>query len=286
MMNETDRLIAQLYTAAVEEDWQSFRAKALAPVREWLGAVAAAWYTRSPGADGEFTEAPAGIGLSPKILQAAPFDEKGEAPITADIGGNGKKPGVVLGYKHRDGALQSSIALWFGAGKRKHDVETTRRVVSHMVEAGSVALSQFIGRDEWLHNLGRSNRGSTALVDASGTFYATSPRFRSLLAERYGDRPLNALPFTLPEEAFEDKGQFNVGELHFRASRAGSLLLLNLRKVLPLDGLSPREQEIARALAEGKTFKSIARQFNVGELHFRASRAGSLLMLNLRKVLP
>jgi DNA-binding NarL/FixJ family response regulator len=33
--------------------------------------------------------------------------------------------------------------------------------------------------------------------------------------------------------------------------------------VLPLDGLSPREQEIARALAEGKTFKSIARQFEI-----------------------
>lgn len=263
MMNETDRLIASLYTAAVEEDWQGFRTKTLAQVRDWLGAVAAAWYTRSPGAEGEFTETPAGSGLSPKILQAAPFDEKGEAPITADVGGNGKRPGVVLGFKHRDGALQSSIALWFGPGKRKYDADTTRRVLSHMIEAAVVSLAQFISRDEWLHNLGRSNRGSTALVDSSGTFYATSPRFRALLSERFGDRPLTALPFTLPEEAFEDKGQFNVGELHFRASRAGSLLLLNLRKVLPLDGLSPREQEIARALAEGKTFKSIARQFEI-----------------------
>jgi DNA-binding CsgD family transcriptional regulator len=262
-VNETDRLIATLYQAAVEEDWQGFRARALAQVRDWLGATAAGWHTRSQGAEGEFTESPQGTGLTPKILQAAPFDEKGEAQITADIGGNGKRPGVVLGYKHRDGALQSSVAIWFGPAKRKQDPEATRRVISHMVEASAVALSQFIGRDEWLHNLGRSNRGSTALVDSSGTFYATSPRFRSLLAERFGDRPLTALPFTLPEEAFEERGQFSVGELHFRASRAGSLLLLNLRKVLPLDGLSPREQEIARALAEGKTFKSIARQFEI-----------------------
>ena len=73
----------------------------------------------------------------------------------------------------------------------------------------------------------------------------------------------NVLPFQLPEEAFEDKGQFSVGELHFRASRAGPLVLLNLRKVLPLDGLSPREQEIARALSTGKTFKSVARQCGI-----------------------
>jgi DNA-binding CsgD family transcriptional regulator len=262
-MNDTDRLIASLYASAVEEDWQSFRMRALTQVREWLGAVAAAWHTRSPGADGEFTESPQGLGLSTKVLQSAPFDEKGEAQITAELAGSGKRPGVLVSYRHRDGALQSSVALWFGPGKRKHDVETTRRAISHMVEAAAVALAQYIGRDEWLHNLGRSNRGSTALVDASGTFYATSPRFRSLLSERFGDRPLNALPFPMPEEAFEDKGQFSVGELHFRASRAGGLVLLNLRKVLPLDGLSPREQEIARALAEGKTFKSIARQFEI-----------------------
>ncbi len=262
-MNDTDRLIATLYTAAVEEDWQSFRSRALTQVRDWLGGVAAAWHTRSPGAEGEFTETPQGLGLSPKVLHSVPFDDKAESQVTADLGSNGKRPGVVIGYRHRDGALQSSVAIWFGPGKRKHDAETARRVVSHMVEAAAVALAQYIGRDEWLHNLGRSNRGSTALVDSSGTFYATSPRFRSLLSERFGDRPLTSLPFPLPEEAFEEKGQFSMGELHFRASRAGSLVLLNLRKVLPLDGLSPREQEIARALAEGKTFKSIARQFEI-----------------------
>jgi DNA-binding CsgD family transcriptional regulator len=225
--------------------------------------VAAAWYTHGGTADGDFTEVPAGLGLTPKMLQSLPFDERAEVAITADLGGNGKRQGILLGYKHRDAALQSSVALWFGTAKRKHDAETVRRVILHVAEASAVALAQFIGRDEWLHNLGRSNRGSTALVDSAGTFYATSVRFRELLKERFGDRPLTMLPFSLPEAAFEDKGQFNVGELHFRASRAGALLLLNLRKVLPLDGLSPREQEIARALAEGKTFKSIARQFEI-----------------------
>lgn len=262
-MDETDRLIASLYAAAVEEDWQGFRARALTQVRERLNALGIAWYTRSAAAEGEFTEVPQGLGVTPRMLQALPFAENAETPLVADIGGNGKRPGVVLSYRHCDGALQSSVALWFGQTKRKYDAETTRRVIAHMVEASAVALHQFIGRDEWLHNLGRSNRGSTALVDSGGTFYATSPRFRALLAERYGDRPLTALPFRLPEAAFDEKGQFSVGDLHFRASKAGALLRLNLRKVLPLDGLSPREQQIARALAEGKTFKSIARQFEI-----------------------
>ena len=39
--------------------------------------------------------------------------------------------------------------------------------------------------------------------------------------------------------------------------------LLYARKVQALDGLSPREQEIARALAAGKTLKSVARQYGI-----------------------
>ena len=262
-MDDTDRLIASLYAAAVDQDWQSFRPRVLALVREWLGALGMVWYTCSTAAEGEFTEAPQGLGVTPKMLQSSAFDEKGEAPIVADLGGNGKRPGVVLGYRHRDGALTSSIALWFGQAKRKHDAETTRRVVAHMVEAGAVTLHQFIGRDEWLNSLGRSNRGSTALVDSGGIFYAISPRFRALLTQHHGEQGFTSLPFPIPDEAFEDKGQFMTKQLHLRVSRAGSLWLLHARPVLPLDTLSPREQEIARALAEGKTFKSIARQFQI-----------------------
>jgi DNA-binding NarL/FixJ family response regulator len=39
--------------------------------------------------------------------------------------------------------------------------------------------------------------------------------------------------------------------------------LVYARRSQPLDGLSPREQEIARALSTGKTFKSVARQCGI-----------------------
>jgi len=38
---------------------------------------------------------------------------------------------------------------------------------------------------------------------------------------------------------------------------------LHARRPMPLDGLSPREQQIARALGNGKTFKSVARQYDI-----------------------
>jgi DNA-binding CsgD family transcriptional regulator len=262
-VDDTDQIIAALYAEAVDEDWETFRARALTRLREWLNAPSVAWYTRSAAAEGEFTESPQGLGVTPQMLKAVAFDEAAEQPIVANLGGNGKRPGVVLSYTHQDGALKSSVALWFGQAKRNRDSATMRRVIGHMVEAGALSLRQFIGRDEWLHHLGRSNRGSTALVDSAGTFYASSPRFRALLAEQHHNDSLAALPFKLPDAAFEDKGQFSIGDLHFRAVQAGSLVLLNARRLLPLDSLSPREQEIARALAEGKTFKSIARQYTI-----------------------
>ena len=46
MMNETDRLIASLYTAAVEEDWQGFRTRALTRLSQVLRLDAAAWWSR------------------------------------------------------------------------------------------------------------------------------------------------------------------------------------------------------------------------------------------------
>src|SRR3546814_3905087 len=52
-------------------------------------------------------------------------------------------------------------------------------------------------------------------------------------------------------------------DLHFRVQPQGSLYLINARRPHPLDVLSPREQEIARALALGKTFKSVAREYGI-----------------------
>jgi DNA-binding CsgD family transcriptional regulator len=133
----------------------------------------------------------------------------------------------------------------------------------HMVEATGIALNFYLRRDEWLDSMGRPSRGSGALVDASGTIYYASDRFYELLGSENG-QPYEVLPFPLPDSVLDgSERSFINGPLHFRVSPAGQLYLLHARRPLPLDQLSPREQEIARALGNGKTFKSVARQYGI-----------------------
>jgi len=175
----------------------------------------------------------------------------------------GTRHGVALLYSHPDSRLISRMAFWF-SGPRALSADDTRRLAAHLVEAGLLALKHFILSDERLSRWGRSNRGTAAMVDARGTVYAASRAFRELVGGEFGDLAFDKLPFALPEEAFTEQGSFNNGSLRFRAARLrGGLYQLYARKSLPLDDLSPREQEIARALGAGKTFKSVARQCGI-----------------------
>lgn len=262
-MTTTDKLIRTLYSLVTEDRWEHFRADALKQVAEIFGAAAAAWVTHSnAGAIGEFTVFPEALASQPMTLIALPF--KGAAELTLSEGpAPGLKKGIALRYTHQSGNLISVMAFWFAGSGKAPDSALLRQLGGHLAEASQLALAQYIQRDEWLFRLGRSNRGTAALVDEHGTVYAASRRFRGLLAEMAGDENFSKLPFVLPEVAFEEHGQFAQEGLHFRAARIGRLQLLHARKPMPLDGLSPREQEIARALAAGRTFKTVARNFGI-----------------------
>ncbi len=263
LMNANDNLIRTLYTLVTEDRWEHFRADALQRVATYFGAAAAAWVTHSDaGAVGEFTALPEKLAMQPMSLIALPFKGSSELALN-DMPMAGLKKGIALRYSHQSGNLVSVMAFWFGAGAKPVDSEQLRLIGAHLSEAGQLALAQYIQRDEWLFRLGRSNRGTAALVDEHGTVYAASRRFRGLLAELADGEDFSKLPFVLPEAAFEEQGQFSQGGLHFRAARVGRLQLLHARKPMPLDGLSPREQEIARALAAGRTFKTVARNFGI-----------------------
>ena len=151
---------------------------------------------------------------------------------------------------------------------RRRDGDEAHRPVEphHLVSAGRrwYLVGWDVRRDDWLHSMGRANRGSAALVDAAGTVYAVSGRFRGLLQESGHAGDIARLPFSLPEGVLgEEGGELMENGLHLRVARCGNLYLLHARKPLPLDALSPREQEIARALSNGKTLKSIARQYGI-----------------------
>lgn len=257
-MEASDQLIRFLYALAVERDWAGFRPLALEQVCRVLSARAAVWVTQaSDRLPGEFSAWPTDAPLTADQLQALALREDGETPVPGAGGG-----GVALVLRHQDSRLVSRLALWFNNGTRPAAAEL-RRVLAHMVEAGALTLQHAIQSDDRLTRLGRSNRGSAAMVDARGTVYAASRGFRDLLGAEFGDATFNRLPFDLPSSGEEGSG-FGSGTLRFRLAPAGGgRYLIYARKVQALDGLSPREQEIARALAAGKTLKSVARQYGI-----------------------
>jgi DNA-binding CsgD family transcriptional regulator len=258
-MDATDKLIRELYALAVEEDWSQFRVLALGRVGRELGIAEAVWTTQASDQahPGEFTSWPNSKGsLNTQQMMALPLREQSEAAL------DGGRGGVAIRQQHQDSRLASRFALWFKNGRPPPD--RLRRVIAHLVEAGALALQHYIQADERLSRWGRSNRGTAAMVDRHGTVYAASRAFRQLLGAEFGDLQFDRLPFALPDDPSEERGAFSHGTLRFRlVATDGRRFLLYARKVQALDGLSPREQEIARALAAGKTLKSVARQYGI-----------------------
>lgn len=262
-MEAIDELINTLYRSAIEEECQDYRSRALARLCERVGASRAAWWSRGSGTSGgELTQHPAGQSqFTAQLMAALPFPN-GQSEATIEVPMRGQV-GMALQYRHRDSGVISTVLLQFAPDRKLPAPETLRRVLSHMVEAGALALRQFIRRDDWLQAMGRPNRGSAAMVDADGSVFAASERFREMLGEDQA-APILKLPFELPESTLGDEGgDFVQAPLHIRVRRSGQLYLIYARKPLPLDMLSPREQEIARALGNGKTLKSIARQYGI-----------------------
>jgi DNA-binding CsgD family transcriptional regulator len=262
-----DRLIESLYSGVVELSGPPFRGLALERLCAWCGAAGAAWLTQTDhGEDAGFASWPAPVSAA-RIAAIAFASGQRRVPVAiepswfARAGGDGSA--LAFRLVHRGTTLHSIVLLCFGEPPRVDDA-LLQRALGHLVQAGSLALQQLIQRDEWLQAMGRHSRGSAALVDDSGRIVIASRRFLDLLPGGGGEAGDRRLPFPLPAEAVAaGSGEFAVERLHFRLRRSDGLLLLNAREPHPLDSLSAREQQIARELAAGKTFKSIAREYDI-----------------------
>lgn len=259
-MDATDELIHGLYRVAIEEEWRDYRAKALTKLCEKFGAASAAWWTRGEGTGGgELSQYPQPHVTTSQLASLRFPDGPGE-PLLELPARNQK----VLAYyhPHAQSTVVSTVVLHFAVDRKLPAADAICRVIGHLIEAGAIALRQFIRRDDWLAAMGRANRGAAAMVDAEGNVFASSERFREMLGEP--EQSSARLPFELPESVLgAEGGEFVHDPLHIRVRRTGELYLMYVRKPLPLDLLSPREQEIARALGNGKTLKSIARQYGI-----------------------
>jgi DNA-binding CsgD family transcriptional regulator len=263
-METTDSLIAALYTASYEDDWRSFRARALTLICSRMGAAAAAWWTRGAGSSaGELTQHPHPFLSQAALATLALPKPKREAVM------NPSPTTLAFAYAPAATELEHTVFVNFAGRREPPAPEAFRRVCFHLCESSTLSLMQYVRRDDWLDAMGRANRGSAVMIDSSGAIYAVSARFRALLEEEVpgvaaASGEYTRLPFPLPEDVLGDTGgEFTHATLHLRVTRCGGLYLLHARKPLPLDALSPREQEIARAISNGKTLKSIARQYGI-----------------------
>lgn len=258
---DLDRLIESIYADAFDLDWQAFRENSLRLLCEWSSASSAAWCVHVSGKrPGEFACWPPSCAITAAELAALEF-APGHREIEMAVTSAGARRVLALAVDHRGAPLRSVLALQTNTAEL--ELSALRRAAGHLAQAASLALRQFVKRDEWLLNMGRSSRGSAALIDAQGAIYVASERFRELLMFEFGDADASVLPFALSAERRDEPAPFQIGSLHFRVQAQGGLYLINARRPHPLDLLSPREQEIARALALGKTFKSVAREYEI-----------------------
>lgn len=267
---DLDRLLQSFYGAAFHSPWDRFRQHALHELCRWTGAHAAAWATRTATASsGRMAVWPRRAAISHESMAelrfAAGTRERQLRPLPPQWRSAGvAEDAWALAFEiaHRDTAMRSVICLVF-SGAVDPDRAAIRRALGHLTQAATLALTQQIRKDDWLLAMGRPSRGTAALVDEDGGIYVASTGFHELIADEFGAVGRSRLPFALPRASDEEPTAFVIGSLHFRLSHEGSLCMLHARRPHPLDILSPREREIARALAAGKTFKSVARECEI-----------------------
>jgi DNA-binding CsgD family transcriptional regulator len=253
-MSQTTELVHQFYLLVLEGHWQRYRDVALKLLGDHLGA-AVIWRTMGVNGvnDADFSVYGS---LAPTTGQWQ------QATAAVSLQALSETGTVALHHRHRESSVYSTVILKYRPTSTLIPLPALATLLFHMLEASMLSMKNHILRDEWLFAMGRPNRGTAALVDAGGTLYACSPRFRVLLGS-FGNSSAEVLPFNLPSAVLEANGSFTVGDLHIRVSHEKPLYLIQARKPVVVDHLSPREQEIARALASGKTFKTIARQYGI-----------------------
>jgi DNA-binding CsgD family transcriptional regulator len=128
----------------------------------------------------------------------------------------------------------------------------------------------------WRHNLMRNQerRGDDAaapealasvFVDLGLGVLDAHAGFTALMNRVWPAWTPPALPRTLADALREipDGSRTVFGELAFSLRPAGGLRLLSIWAVSALDGLTPRESQVAAAFASGQSYKEVARSLSI-----------------------
>jgi DNA-binding CsgD family transcriptional regulator len=181
------------------------------------------------------------------------------------------KQGDVLEYVQRFGHLNTMAITtisqcqhagqWlslYRSGNHDHfgqaDKRILEQVMPHLVEA--LEINRMLGG---VGNAGFGvNEGVRAVARMDGTLYHCGIQFASQLSDMWPDWKGGRLPaqFMLALQSGRET-IFTEHAIAVSATSLGNLLLLKIRKIPPLNRLSPREVEVAKLYVQGKTYKEI-----------------------------
>ncbi|WP_028671927.1 helix-turn-helix transcriptional regulator [Saccharospirillum impatiens] len=104
-------------------------------------------------------------------------------------------------------------------------------------------------------------QGHAALIDRFGILHANDDRFTALLVEEWGPGARRRIPAAVIE-SLAVAGCYTGQSLELTAEPLGTRWMIRARPVNPLP-LSPREQQIARQFAAGRSYKQVAQQLGI-----------------------
>ena len=172
-------------------------------------------------------------------------------------------------------------------GERERQL--AQKLRPHLLEA--LALNRVSHLDH-LGDDGRKRRYFLALADEKGMLHHAETGFTELFQREYPARRERRLPDALVRDLADGRGY--VGrEMVAEAARQAGLLFVRARPRCAADGLSERELQVARQIAQGRTYKEAAAALGIAPTtarnHLQAiheklqvrNKAGLIAQLNL-----
>lgn len=287
-MHELSDFLLQLHSAAREVPLEAFHEHALVLLKRLVPFDSARWGTARHDERGAQLHAPYLFNDSPETLKD--YDACREQDAAArwclahldaaanfqlhDLYAKTHNPGLsdyVQRYRHMQGLIVASKAgdhglyqaiSLYGASADKPFDETQRRtleiVFPHLTEALRTSLAFQMERM-------RPRRGDTlwslAICDAAGDFRFVEAGFRDMLSQEWPGRTHSALPMPLTD-LIDRRAQTRLlgRATMFVLDVVCDAVFVRARARVPVDGLSRREQEVAKLVIAGLTHKGIAKR--------------------------
>ncbi len=290
-MDALNKLILEIYRAAKETPVDEFQELALALVRNQIHFRTAAWGT------GEITEAGglvahtmhlhneppemlddwASINSHDTVIDEAFANPNRALTFHAPCWFSSSDHALMLDYSRRYGHLNNMIintisnshpqGQWLSLYRNdKHDhweqndAHFLEQVMPHLIEA--LEMNRLLGQAhfpataDFMAQADFRLAGTRALARLDGTLYHCGKKFAEFLREVWPEWKSGKLPAELIKTlSFE--GEALLAGHAISSVNHGNLLLLNIRKLSPLHGLTRRELEVARLYGVGKSHKEI-----------------------------